>query len=68
MKAQLMLSMLLMLAVSTAFVLSVAALFMGISKTYADGAVQLGTYVAVSDNALAQSTLPYPAFHIISDG
>jgi hypothetical protein len=67
MKAQLMLSMLFMLAVSMAFVLSLAALFMGISRTYANGSGTLGNYLTESDNALAQSILPYAEFHIVID-
>lgn len=62
MRAQIMLSMLLMLAVSTAFVLSLAALFMGIVRIHAIGAGRLGSYLADSDNALARSALPYSEF------
>jgi hypothetical protein len=67
MKAQLMLSMLLMLAVSMAFALSMAALFMGVSRAYANGTVALGTNLAESENAIGQSVLPYSEFHIMVD-
>jgi hypothetical protein len=65
MKAQLMLSMLLMLAVSMAFALSMAMLFTGVSRAYTGGTGSIRNYTAESDNALAQSALPYSEFHII---
>jgi hypothetical protein len=68
MNAQLMLSMLLMLAVSTAFVLFLAALFISADRSYANGAGALSACIASSENAIMRSALPYSEFRIIANG
>ncbi len=66
MRAQLMLEMTFMLLVALSFVLLIAVLFAGVSGSYAKSTDSMGAYRSQSANALAQETLPYSEFHIIT--